>query len=125
MRAGPGQDSATGTARARLYRSWGVIGRGRGARSAPRDSPAPVRSLVRGSLTLAAHRGETLFEAGFLEDGLDLLDDLLRGVEVAEAELFADLEQVLHVGGPLLAPGLADGGEHEVRVAAHALVVEG
>src|SRR5450759_1528991 len=43
---------------------------------------------------------------------------------IAEAELFADLEQVLHVGGPLLAPSLADGGEHEVRVAAHALVVE-
>src|SRR5665647_2203353 len=73
----------------------------------------------------AAHRGEALLEAGLLEDRLDLLDGLLRRVEVAEAELFADLEQVLHVGGPLLAPGLADGGEHEVRVAAHALVVEG
>src|SRR5665647_2760593 len=73
----------------------------------------------------AAHRGEALLEAGLLEDRLDLLDDLFRRVEVAEAELFADLEQVLHVGGPLLAPGLADGGEHEVRVAAHALVVEG
>src|SRR5450756_1157833 len=84
---------------------------------------AVVRAGV--GLAFAAHRGEALLEAGLLEDRLDLLDDLLRRVEVAEAELFADLEQVLHVGGPLLAPGLADGGEHEVRVAAHALVVEG
>src|SRR5665647_1415804 len=106
-------------------------GPARAARSATRRRrerqllTAPVRSLGRGSLTLAAHRGEALLEAGLLEDRLHFLHHVVRRVEVAEAELLASLEQVLHVIRPLLTPRLADGGEHEVRIAAHALVVEG
>ena len=73
----------------------------------------------------AAHRGEARLEAGLLEDRLHFLDHVIGREEVAEAELLADLEEVVHVVGPLLAPGFADGGEQEVRVAAHALLVEG
>ena len=52
-------------------------------------------------------------------------DHVVRWEQVAQPELLSDLEQVLHVVGPLLAPSIADGGEQEVRVAAHALLVEG
>ena len=58
---------------------------------------------------LAAHRREALLEARLLEDGLHFLHHVLGREEVAEPELLADLEQVVHVVGPLVAPGLADG----------------
>ena len=80
---------------------------------------------VPGSRRALADLAQALLEAGLLHDRLDFLDDLVRREQLAEAELRSDLEQVLHIGGPLLAPRLADGGKEQVRVAAHALVVEG